>query len=587
MKKSKAMVRILTLLLAFALVFTACSGGSGTQTTGDTSTSVSSNAQSDTGTVTDAASKELVTLQVFAMTSNTSGLQEGWWCDILRDELGIQLDLIPAGDQSEQKLQALMAGGDLPDVVVFKEDKFVLDAMRAGLLVAYDDYIDQLPNVVENMSKAMKYYADAVSDDGKCYALPYGTGITPTVERFGYGPMLRWDLYKKLDYPEVKTLFDYIPLLKQMVELEPVNADGQETYGITLWSDWDSIYMNLAGFFSSIVGVSEGRPNIPMCEVDYNTMQLRSMLDPDSAYIMGLRFLYEANQAGILDPASMTQRYESANEKFNSGRVMFSNWWWACDGYRTPERLNAADFKGFMEIPFTDGYSPVVYENNPTGRGWSWSISSSSKHIDRALSYVNFLADPDTTMIFENGPQGYLWDLDDSGTPYTTDFGYEFRLDVEAKMPGGNTLSSARDTFGGTSSLLGIGNISKTYGVGAEWRLWPGYQKTMTELDKDYLAQTGYPDHVARTLAEGKITNFPLASNLLAPLPDDIQMIATRVGDIVKTDSWLIVFAANEAEYQQLYSKMVSNAETQGLAELTEYGKKAWSNAVAMASQYE
>lgn len=55
--------------------------------------------------------EDIVTLKVFSMPSNTSGVKEGWWADILKEKAGVQLEILPSGDEGEQKLQALMASG--------------------------------------------------------------------------------------------------------------------------------------------------------------------------------------------------------------------------------------------------------------------------------------------------------------------------------------------------------------------------------------------------------------------------------------------------------------------------------------------
>ena len=53
-----------------------------------------------------ASSEEIVTLEIFPMSANTAGLMEGWWAEILEKDIGVRLEVIPAGDQSLQKLQS-------------------------------------------------------------------------------------------------------------------------------------------------------------------------------------------------------------------------------------------------------------------------------------------------------------------------------------------------------------------------------------------------------------------------------------------------------------------------------------------------
>jgi putative aldouronate transport system substrate-binding protein len=342
--------------------------------------------------------------------------------------------------------------------------------------------------------------------------------------------------------------------------------------------------MNWAGAFGSMKGMSEGLPGIPLCEVNYTTNVVRSMLDPDSAYMEGLRFLFEANQAGIVDPDSITQRWDNSQDKTEAGRVFYHHWEWASVRFDSAERLNADDPVGFLAIPFIEDYAPVTYENNPIGRVWSVSISSSSNHIEKALAWVDYIANVDNSMTFYNGPQGFLWDIGDDGMPYTTEQGYEFRLDAEGQMPGGGRL---RDGFEVINYWpLGWGNMSEKYGAAADHRTWPHHQVIMTALEERAYAHTGFPDNVTRTYAIGNTTPQPLAQMLMPPPPEDIQMLAVRIGDVVQPNSWLAIFADNEAEFNRIINQMRDTAEGLGMADLVAYAEQAWAAALAQASQY-
>ena len=62
------------------------------------------------------------------------------------------------------------------------------------------------------------------------------------------------------------------------------------------------------------------------------TLEISSLLDKDSKFIESLRFAFTANQMGIMDPDSMTQSWESWNEKANAGRIMYLYWPWCYGG---------------------------------------------------------------------------------------------------------------------------------------------------------------------------------------------------------------------------------------------------------------
>ena len=67
-----------------------------------------------------------------------------------------------------------MVSGDLPDVVIFKDDyKYVTNAIEANLLVNLDEHQDALPNAYANAINGIEYFRDNVSlNTGVAYAIP-------------------------------------------------------------------------------------------------------------------------------------------------------------------------------------------------------------------------------------------------------------------------------------------------------------------------------------------------------------------------------------------------------------------------------
>lgn len=78
---------------------------------GDSGTSNPTGAQSvptDTTAATESAasdsSGDVVRLQILDMPANQSGVVTGWFMDYIKDQVGVELDFLPTGDQGEQKL---------------------------------------------------------------------------------------------------------------------------------------------------------------------------------------------------------------------------------------------------------------------------------------------------------------------------------------------------------------------------------------------------------------------------------------------------------------------------------------------------
>ncbi|MBO4884226.1 MAG: hypothetical protein J5602_02835 [Clostridia bacterium] len=556
------MKKILTVLLVMAMVLTMMSGIA--MADGD---------------------REPITITMLSLPANVSGTLEGtWWTDYLFEELGITLELVP-GSSDDDKLLALVAADALPDMVIFHNGTQLKNCVDAEQLLALDDFADIMPNAQKYMKTAMNYYADAFTTDGKCYAIANLVG--PAKPSLNWSTAIRWDLYKQIGSPEIKTTWDYLDVLKQMQDIYPENEDGQKVYAITAWNDWDSITMHNAQQFSLLSGVDSGDQlggKLPFAQVDFNTLELTTTLRADSAYIDGLKWYFTANQMGILDPDSMTQNWNNALEKGNAGRVLFGWWMWAVDGYNTPERVNADEPTGFATVLPTESKVPMSF-GNVIGTEWCWSVSHNAVNPERCAEYIDFMCNPDKTFILYNGPKGETWDLNDEGKPYLTETGLLARQDPTYLLAGGDTLGHGTSVI--NSNPVSSGTVSELYGAPQSYTDWETYVPTTTKLEDEVAAVTGYTKTVDYLLANGNYVALPLANSFIAPLPDDMQMLKTQIGDVVSTQSWLAVYAADEDEFNAIVEQMIADAEELGLADMMAYDEQAWAAAIEKAARYE
>ena len=73
----------------------------------------------------------------------------------------------------------------------------------------------------------------------------------------------------------------------------------------------------------------------------------------------------------------------------------------------------------------------------------------------------------------------------------------------------------------------------------------------------------------------------------IAPLmTDEMEQISSRVGDVVKTISWQMIFAEDQAEYDALKEEMISKAEGLGINDFLEWFKVEYENALEFGKQY-
>lgn len=83
------------------------------------------------------------------------------------------------------------------------------------------------------------------------------------------------------------------------------------------------------------------------------------------------------------------------------------------------------------------------------------------------------------------------------------------------------------------------------------------------------------------------IADSTQAVNMITPAGDDLEIVITQIGEIVKKYSWQMVYAADEAEFESLWSTMTEQAKQLGLDDVTAYYTQEWEKALEIVKEYE
>lgn len=522
---------------------------------------------------------EIITLQVAPGPSNYTGPVDGWWAEVLKEKLGIALNIIP---HTEENLQAYMASGELPDITVFKEYKQIENAVAGDMLLAYDDYKELVPNLYKNAANSLRYYADNVSmGKGKSYAV--GHGIQTKLEPKGtvnWGPYLRYDIYKKIGAPAVKTWEDYLGVLKTMQDAYPTNEDGQKVYAFSIWKGWDGPRMSLGDLLGNTNGISYDITG-PYNELNVTTNEVKSLFEEDSWYFKTLKLYYDANQMGLLDPDSLTQTFDDAVDKSANSRVLFSWWGWATGAINSAENQNNGI--GFMPVMTED--AKILHQGlAPIGVPWAPTVSKTTKYPEQAMKLIDYMYSDEGVMMLENGPQGVIWDLDANGKPVITEDGYAYVNDGEKEMPGGSTIAKTLNfmsvrPFRGTYMLEEYDSmLSRDF-----WEK-PSYAPADTKLHDEWQADYKAEDQIDYLTQRDAIAVAPFAP--IPPMPDDIEQLVARVQSIVPTYSWQMATAKDEAEFNKLKAELIEKAEGMGVKTINDWFATEYAKAYELGQKY-
>ena len=526
--------------------------------------------------------EEIVELSVLSMPTNTSGMAEGWWAEEVEKAVGVKINFIPCGDQAEQKLQALMASGELPDIVIFKDYKQLQNAVDGNMVLAYDDYKELLPDLYANAGTALQYCADNAGDgSGKAYGV--GCKIKTDFETKGnFGPYIRYDLYKQVGSPEVKTMHDFLDVLKKMQDAYPVNEDGQKVYGLSLFKDWDRSYMTMGMFATKMMGITMPDEGC-LAEIHYDSgkPEIKSILSEDSGYLQFVRFAYEANQLGILDPDSVTQRFDDAVAKVTSGRVLFMLDAWGTSDFSTLEKQEQGI--GFMPIHPTE-QKQIVTALQPMGTSWVMSVGKASEHPEKAMEFINWYYSYEGARVSLNGPRGEIWDFNEENQPVLLEKYYEINKNPEAEFSGGKSFSKGICQL---PQAFWLSSVDPSCGAAVSSTFWekPDYAPEDTALVKEWQEDYGAEDMISYLMTdESRIQIEPVSS--YPTYTDEMEQLSGRIGDVIKSASWKMVFAKDDAEYEQIKEQMIADAEEIGIDRFVELYTQEYEKCLADAEKY-
>lgn len=525
-----------------------------------------SSSNTATTTTTTTSSKDLLKLDVFSMTANYAGEQTGWFAKVVKDKFNIQLNIIAPNLQGgDAKYATAMTAGNLGDIVIFgADDQKYTNAIKAGVLLDWtkdsilNDYGKNILKYPKAIQKAKKNFGNGSSVYGLGHAVSTMPATSPSEGNYmTYGPDLRWDLYEKLGKPQMKTMEDLLPVLKKMQQLEPKSPSGKPTYAFSLWPDWDGNMMMNAKQFACMQGYDE----LGFLLVNANKDNYQDILDPNGLYIRTLKLYYDANKMGLVDPDSISQKYENANAKMIDGQTLFSFFPWVDVSYNTP--ANVSSGKAFEFVPFKDE-SVYSYGFANYGSNRIISIGSKTKEPARVMQFINWLYSNEGIMTSNYGPKGLAWDVKD-GKPYVTAFGKTALPTNDVQVPAAYGGGSFKD---GANQMnyenVNTSSIDSDFKEPYDYTQWKSTLTNVSKVDKDWqntMHATTAKDYIEKNnmISVSPVTSYTNAS------PDSVTLQQmNQVKTIIIQDSWKMVFAKNDNEYNALLKDMTTKSKGLG-----------------------
>lgn len=385
--KKKAIVSA----VALSLLAAGCSSGSGGSTS---STSPSSSPGSSAAAVSTAPKNPNVKIvtNYNAATDVFSGdtqLNSNPILNYHNEKSGYKVtyEMLPK-DDPKQKISLILAGGDVPDLMVMltKEDYFKLAGQ--GAFLPLNDLLKKAPNYEKLVAKDV---LDAAKVDGKLYALPIPTSSTAT-----RGLLFRTDLLTELNLKEPTTLDEYYQVFKTIKEKKGIIPFTLAASGA---DDIDYTTGPIAGAF----GVAT------RTVVKNNKLEFSYTQPEYKEFLTYMKKLYDE---GLIDKEFAVLKTANVKEKIIGGQAASGiDAWWnfkpIAEALKT-KMPNAA--VKYLTLPVgPTGKSGIIQE--PVVNKY-FVVPKGAKNPEGAIEFFNYMASEDALKVQDYGLEGKNYKVD-------------------------------------------------------------------------------------------------------------------------------------------------------------------------------
>lgn len=465
----------------------------------------------------------------------------------LSEEKQVKLNMIAAAGAHTQKLSAMMASDDLPDMIwADREDPDMERLRKEGKLVAYDDYLDKYPNLKTWMGDLDLLRAE----DGKLYRFPNWYSSNP-YGNAGY--VINKKIYEELGEPPLETtddLYNYLVKVKEkygseIVPFEPHRAQDRQGLGVlyTAFGEGAS-YTNLNANLLSVP--KDGK--------------LTSLLT-DPVFREAQKYIAKLYREKLISQEAFSQTEDQVLEKVMTGRVAVFAGASPTDmaGEAQQELIKKDPDGGYFMIwpihkPGLD--KNKIYPGTYTSFGWNAAyITTAAEDPEAIFAFLDWYTGPEGMNVQFFGPEGKNWKgFDEKGQPNFTE---NYNPEEVAKIQSENTPVM----FVGNTSYIDPSKYKYMQNLPFEEQDWrTRYQQTIT-----------WPTQLNVTEFSG-----------IEPSPDsDEGIIKTTVNELFLEIYAKSVMAKSDEEVDKILDQGNKDLMDLGYQQLLDYRTAKWQENLA------
>jgi len=516
------------------------------------------------------AIKEPLKIDVLSKAANFQGEQPGWFGDVVKKKFNLTLNILSPQVSGDSLYKTRAASGNLGDLVVIDNSQ-LKDCIQSGLVLDISKMIDNYPNL-KKYNEQFKYFNanfdKKVNPDGIIYGLPTNmTDTSPTSysQTVPYSsPLLPWNLYTGVGSPKIDNMDGLLTTLKSMQDKYPTTPDGKKFTAITLWKDWDGNTMENARWLSNWYGYeSPDETSSVMLNAEGN---VQPITNDNGIYRKMLKFFFDANKMGLVDPDSASQDWNTVSAKLTNNQVGLLWYSWQTGFYNTIEKGQKK--LGSITVPITD-MNIIQKGDSYYGDGNVFAIGSKAKDPKRIMEFLDWYVSPEGMRYLVDGIKDFNYTAQPDGKLKYTEKGqtaFTENLPVPAEYGGGGY----KDGQSAINTLL-MSDFSKDPSTGEFYN--PNYWNATIESNKTALTNEWTQKYQAKDAVDYYTKNnmikiVPAINTSLGSDSSDIKTKRSQSKQLVVDTSWKMVFAKNESEFNQLWAGMKTALDGQGWNDL-------------------
>jgi putative aldouronate transport system substrate-binding protein len=568
MRKRTTRFTALTLVLALILTLAAaCSGGGANDGSGASggasNTGASQNANA--GSESDSAGDGKPSADEPGWKSNTDPITFDWYINFawfpskwgedptsqyVTRKTGVDINfIVPAGNENE-KLNAMIASGKLPDFITLGWYEDGVKRMIEGGLVLplnklaeeYDPYFFKVADPAK-----LSWYTQP---DGNVYGYPNASSSPKDYELYGeqYTSnqtfVVRKDMYEALGKPDMRTPEGFLDALRRAKEMFPV-VNGQPLIPLGLHEFGETGNYSLQDYLQNFLAIPR--------EKDGKLYDRQT--DPE--YVRWLKVFRQANEEGLLAKDIFIDKRPQMEEKIAQGRY-FAMLYQRSDFTAQQNVLYANDPDSVyiaIDGPANANLDPPTLAG-PSISGWTLTlISKDVKDKERAIQFLTYLISEEGQKDLYLGEKGVTWDTIDGKDQFLPE-----ALEL---------LQTDRSAF------------DKQYG--ASFTFW---MLMDTNMNLQWTPPSVEPFKQMEDWTKGKTYSFSQFDLLDPPANSEEGIAKTKIDQEFGKALPKLLLAKDEAEFDKIWNDYLAERDKAGWDKLQAYRQMKYEENVKKLAEF-